>query len=136
MRADPTGRISTFEEFWPYYLGEHRNPLCRGIHYLGTALVIGTVAAAAVTLNPVLLVATPFVGYGPAWFSHFFVERNRPATFKYPVWSLLADFKMFGLALRGKMGDEMRRYYGSRNPRKDAPRVDIDLSVVEARASA
>ena len=102
-------RIPTFEQFWPYYLGEHRNPTCRALHYFGTSMAIGTVAAAALTLNPMWLVATPFVGYGPAWIAHFFIEKNRPATFKYPLWSLRADFKMLGLAVRGRIDDEMRR---------------------------
>ncbi len=118
-------RIQTFEEFWPYYLGEHRNPVCRGLHYAGTTMALGTVAAATLTLNPGWLLLTPVVGYGPAWIGHFVIEKNRPATFTYPTWSLRADFKMLGLALRGKMGDEMRKYYGSTRPTKDAPRVDL-----------
>lgn len=100
-------RIQTFEEFWPYYLGEHRNPLCRALHYIGTGMVLGTALTAAVTMNPMLLLALPVVGYGPAWFAHFVVEKNRPATFKYPLWSLRADFKMFFLFVRGKMGSEL-----------------------------
>lgn len=118
-------RISTFEEFWPYYLGEHRSPLCRGLHYVGTGMAIGSVAAAALTLNPAWLLVAPIAGYGPAWFAHYVVEKNRPATFTYPAWSLRADFKMFGLAVRGKMGAEMKRYYGSTSPAKASPRVDI-----------
>ena len=114
-------RIQSFEEFWPYYLGEHKSPVCRGLHYVGTSMAIGTVAAAAITLNPAWLLATPIVGYGPPWIGHFFVEKNRPATFKYPAWSLRADFKMLGLAIQGKMADEVTRLYGSPNPPAEAP---------------
>jgi len=114
-------RIQSFEEFWPYYVGEHRSPICRGLHYAGTSMALGTVAAAVVTWNPLWLLATPVVGYAPAWIGHFFIEHNRPATFKYPTWSLRADFKMLGLAVRGKMADEVTRLYGSPNPAPEAP---------------
>jgi hypothetical protein len=100
---------TTFEEFWPYYVSEHRDPANRALHYVGTTLVIGTVATAAITMNPAWLLAAPVVGYGPAWIGHFFIEKNRPASFKYPLWSLAADFKMYGLALRGKMAEEVER---------------------------
>jgi hypothetical protein len=104
-------RYSSFEEFWPYYVGEHRDPRCRALHYVGTTLAIGTVATAVVTVNPAWLLLTPVVGYAPAWIGHFVIEKNRPATFKYPVWSLRGDLKMLSLALAGKMGDELERLY-------------------------
>ncbi|WP_394826038.1 Mpo1-like protein [Pendulispora albinea] len=107
--ATDAARFQSFEDFWPYYVGEHRDPLCRALHYAGTSMAIGTIAAAALTLNPLWLVATPIVGYGPAWVAHFFIEKNRPATFTYPLWSLRGDVKMLGLALRGKMADEAAR---------------------------
>ena len=118
-------RFETFEEFWPFYLGEHRSPASRALHYAGTTMALGTIAAAALTMNPTWLLLTPVVGYGPAWVGHYIVEGNRPATFKYPLWSLRGDFKMLGLAVRGKIGDELTRYYGSTTPAKDAPRVDL-----------
>jgi hypothetical protein len=99
----------TFEEFWPFYVGEHKNPINRALHYAGTTMVIGTVATAVITLNPLWLLATPVVGYGPAWVGHFVFEKNMPATFKHPLWSLAADFKMYGMALRGKMAEELAR---------------------------
>ena len=102
-------RIQSFDEFWPFYLGEHRDPRCRALHYVGTTLAIGTVAAAAVTVNPAWLLLTPVVGYAPAWFAHFVIEGNRPATFKYPLWSLRGDLKMLSLALAGKIGEELGR---------------------------
>lgn len=102
-------RIQTFEEFWPYYLNEHRNPLNRALHFVGTAGAIAAVTTAAVTLNPLFIPAALVMGYGPAWIGHFIVERNRPATFTYPTWSLIADFKMFGLTLTGRLGPHLER---------------------------
>lgn len=102
-------RFESFEEFWPFYVREHRHPVNRALHYAGTTMVIGTVATAAITLNPAWLLAAPVVGYGPAWIGHFFIEKNKPATFKHPLWSLMADFKMYGYALRGKMAEEVDR---------------------------
>ena len=104
-------RIQSFEEFWPFYVHEHRNPTNRALHYVGTTLVIGTVVTAAVTLNPTWLLAAPVAGYGFAWVGHFFVEKNKPASFSYPLWSLRGDFKMYGLALRGKMRAEVERLW-------------------------
>jgi hypothetical protein len=104
-------RIQSFEEFWPFYVGEHKDPRSRALHYVGTTLAIGTVAAAALTVNPTWLLLTPIVGYTPAWIGHFIIEKNRPATFKYPVWSLRGDLRMLSYALAGKMADEVERLY-------------------------
>lgn len=103
-------RFQTFDEFWPYYLGEHADPLCRALHYTGTGMVIGATAVGLLTANPFILAAVPVLGYGPAWIGHFFIEKNRPATFTYPLWSLLADFKMFYLAVTGRIGDELAKF--------------------------
>ncbi|MCA9772751.1 MAG: DUF962 domain-containing protein [Myxococcales bacterium] len=114
-------RIETFEEFWPYYVGEHRKPLTRGLHYLGTSAALISAVLGAFTLNGWLVLIAPVLGYGPAWIGHFFVERNKPATFTYPGWSFLSDMKMVRLALRGKMAAEVTRLYGSPAPAPDAP---------------
>lgn len=100
-------RIESFEEFWPYYLNEHRSPACRALHYVGTIAALATVAA-AVAVSPKLLLLIPVVGYGPSWIGHFFIEHNRPASIRYPRWSLRADIKMFGLALTGRLGRHLR----------------------------
>jgi hypothetical protein len=97
----------SFREFWPFYLREHSKPRTRAFHYVGTSLVVLIAAAAVVTANWWLLVAMPIAGYGFAWASHAAVERNRPATFTYPLWSLAADFKMWWMWLTGRIGPEL-----------------------------
>lgn len=101
-------QLRTYEEFWPYYVSEHRKAATRALHFLGTTLVLAAVAA-AILRSPWWLLVAPVAGYGPAWIAHFFVEKNRPATFTYPVWSLRGDFRMYGLILRGRMGPEVDR---------------------------
>ena len=113
MNAPP---IETFEDFWPHYVHAHRNPVNRALHYAGTTAVIGTVALATLTINPGWLLLAPVAGYGPAWLGHFVFEKNKPATFEHPLWSLRGDFKMYALALRGKMQEELDRVCGGDLP--------------------
>ncbi len=101
--------IRTYDEFWLFYLREHANPACRGLHYLGSAGALVLLGAAIVLASPFLLGAAVIAGYGCAWIGHFLIERNRPATFRYPLWSLLSDFRMFFLWLGGKLDQELRR---------------------------
>lgn len=116
-----TQRFESFEQFWPYYLGEHRSPVSRSLHYAGTivssVVVLFGVIKGIFWLVPLAIAA----GYGLAWVGHFMVEGNKPATFSHPLWSLAADYKMLWLAFQGKMDAEMVRYYGSANPPPDAP---------------
>jgi hypothetical protein len=100
----------TYGEFWPEYLREHARPATRAIHYFGTILSAAVLVWALVTQNWWWLLAVPFLGYGPAWFAHFFVERNRPATFTHPVWSLISDYRMCFLFLTGRLGDELMKH--------------------------
>ncbi len=100
--------LATYEEFWPFYVSQHLRASTRALHFLGTTLVLACLGAAALVWPGWLLVA-PFVGYGPAWISHFFFEKNRPATFRYPLWSLRGDFRMYRLMLLGRMGPELER---------------------------
>lgn len=102
-------RIRTFEEFWTYYVREHSRKSTRTIHFVGTTAVMGLVAYAAVRRKAWPLLVAPIVGYGPAWFSHFFIEGNKPATFEYPLWSLKADFIMWSKIARGTMDGEVAR---------------------------
>ena len=95
-------RYQSFSQFYPYYIHEHSNRTCRRIHVVGSALVIGVAVVALVTLNPLWLLAMPVIGYGFAWVGHFFFEKNRPATFKYPLWSLMGDFRLFFETVSGR----------------------------------
>jgi hypothetical protein len=103
------GPLKSFAAFWPYYVGQHQSPVCRGLHYLGSTLALLNVAGLVATGQPAFVLAALVSGYGPAWVGHFFVEHNRPATFTYPRWSLMGDFKMYGLFLTGRMGAEVER---------------------------
>jgi hypothetical protein len=96
-------RYQTFTEFYPFYLNEHRNPTCRRLHFFGSTIVIALVVAAMVTQEWNLLWLLPVVGYGFAWVGHFFFEHNRPATFKYPLFSLMGDWVMFRDMLTGRI---------------------------------
>ncbi len=93
----------SFGEFYPYYLSEHRDSTCRRLHFVGTGLVIGLLVWATVSAQPALLWLLPIVGYGFAWVGHFFFEKNRPATFKHPFYSLVGDFVMFRDILTGRI---------------------------------
>ncbi len=96
-------RYQTFRDFYPYYLAEHSDRTCRRLHFVGTLLVIVTAVVAVVTGRLALLWLLPVVGYGFAWVGHFFFEHNKPATFQYPLYSLLGDFRMFGEMLTGRI---------------------------------
>ncbi len=118
--------IRTYREFWPFYLEAHSKPLTRHIHFIGTVLVLVALAAVVWTRNWWLLPLLPAAGYGLAWTAHFAVERNRPATFTHPFWSLISDFRMFFVWLYGGLGGELRKYNiavrlhspSPRNPRR------------------
>jgi hypothetical protein len=105
-------KYRSFEEFWPFYLREHSKPRTRMLHYIGTSNVVGIAIVALVTGLWLWLLAIPVAGYGFAWLAHFRVERNRPATFTYPLWSLAADFKMWWLWLTGKLQPELDKALG------------------------
>jgi hypothetical protein len=92
---DDEREIRSFEEFWDFYVGEHRHPVNRAFHFVGSTAVLGCLAAGVLTRRPIFFLAAPVVGYGPAWIGHFFIEGNRPASFKYPLWSLRADYVMW-----------------------------------------
>ena|SRR2546422_4031046 len=92
----------SFAEFYPFYLSEHSNPVCRRLHFTGSLLVVFAVLYAIFTGRGLVLLAVPIIGYGFAWVGHFFFEKNRPATFTYPLYSLMGDWQMFIDILTGK----------------------------------
>lgn len=100
-------RFESFEDFWPFYVLEHSSKLNRTLHFVGTTAAVSllgyAVKARKYHLLPLVLVA----GYGPAWVGHFFVEKNRPASFKHPLWSLRGDFRMWGKIISGRMDYEV-----------------------------
>jgi len=99
-----------YNSFWPVYLAAHRRPATRAIHMTGTAASIALVLAALAFRNLWLLPAAVIVGYGFAWLSHAIVERNRPATFRHPLWSIFSDFRMLLLWLGGRLSGELARH--------------------------
>ncbi len=93
--TSPTQHFSNFAEFYPYYLNEHRHPISRRLHFIGLLGVIGCTAMALALGNWLWLPIAMICGYGFAWTGHFFFEKNRPATFRHPLYSLLGDWVMF-----------------------------------------
>jgi hypothetical protein len=100
-------RSPDYASFWPRYLREHARPGTRRLHYLGTAIGLVALGFALVTGTWAALLLMPLAGYGFAWASHAFIERNRPATFTHPLWSLVSDYRMFGLWISGRLGAEL-----------------------------
>ncbi|HEU5197395.1 MAG TPA: DUF962 domain-containing protein [Methylomirabilota bacterium] len=96
-------RYGTFRDFYPFYLTEHSKSGTRRLHFIGTLLVLLTLLYGLATGSWMLLLLMPVFGYTFAWVGHFFVERNRPATFQYPLYSLAGDFRMFADMLRGRV---------------------------------
>ena len=102
-------QYKSLKEFYPFYLSEHSDGTCRTLHFIGTGLVILSFLMFWYTVitgktNWTYLWVIPFLGYGFAWVGHFFYEKNKPATFKYPWWSLKSDFVMYFDILSGKIG--------------------------------
>lgn len=93
----------SFSEFYPYYLSEHSNRTCRRLHFVGTLGLLAVALVAVLSGRPGLLWLMPVVGYGCAWIGHFFFERNKPATFRHPFYSLVGDFVMFRDMLTGRI---------------------------------
>mgnify|MGYP003495509959 FL=1 len=103
MSTAPTERYQSFAEFYPYYLQEHSNDICRRLHYVGSLLVLGILGYSLLTQQWLWLLAVPLAGYGFAWVGHFVFEKNRPATFQYPLYSLMGDWVMLKDAFTGRI---------------------------------
>ena len=95
--------FTSFEQFYPFYLGEHSNITCRRLHFVGSTLVLITLAWILVTGHWAMIWLLPVLGYGFAWIGHFFFEKNKPATFSYPLYSLMGDWVMYKDILTGKI---------------------------------
>jgi hypothetical protein len=100
--------VKNFSEFWPYYLSQHQSPICRWLHFVGTFQALAVIIFSFESSRYSLIPVSVLLGYALAWIGHFLVERNRPATFKYPVWSLLADIRMFLLMVSNQLGPHLR----------------------------
>jgi len=118
LRLQPVNdsRIANFQAFFAYYLRQHDHPLCRALHYVGTTAATLLLPAALILGNWGLAVLAPVAGYGLAWIGHFAFERNRPATFKYPVWSLMADYYMLALAVTGRLAQRLHQPFPLTTP--------------------
>lgn len=101
--------IRTLAEFWPVYVSAHHHPMTRRLHFVGTTLAILCIVAVILGYSPWLLLAAPVIAYGFAWVGHFWMEKNRPATFGHPFMSLVSDFRMYGLMWLGRMTAEGER---------------------------
>jgi hypothetical protein len=125
-------RIPSFDKFWPFYVREHSKKETRLFHFVGTTLFITFLGTAIVRKKPWLIPLSIVSGYGPAWYSHFFIEKNRPATFKYPVWSLLADFRMWAKTVNGTMAAEVERVLREEAGEAEAEQVKTNGVMHEA----
>jgi hypothetical protein len=103
MVAAVARRFDTFAEFYPFYLTEHSNRTCRRLHFVGTSLALVCLVTLIVTRDPLWFLYGLLCGYGFAWVGHFAFERNRPASFKQPLYSFMGDWKMWLQILTGKI---------------------------------
>ena len=103
-------KIKSYREFWPYYLSEHRLKGTRVFHYTGTTCGLITILIAIILKSGPLFFVAIVSGYAFAWMGHIFVEHNKPATFTYPLWSLISDFRMYFLAISGKLNKEFENH--------------------------
>lgn len=107
-------QIKSFADFWPYYVRQHLHPRTRLLHAIGSVLAVALFGL-AFAVNLWILVAVPVIGYAFAWYAHFFVEHNKPATFGHPFYSLAADYRMLFLMMAGRMDGEVTKASGAAN---------------------
>lgn len=101
--------IRSFSEFWPYYVRAHSRPRTRLLHAAGSILALAFIVL-GILRSPWYFLGAPLIGYAFAWYAHFFVEHNKPATFGHPFYSLAADYVMLWKILTGRMNDEVRKF--------------------------
>lgn len=105
----PERPYNSFAEFWPHYVAEHSRAPTRLLHLAGTAAALACAVFFIVTGRWYLIPLALIPGYGAAWIGHFFIEKNKPATFQYPLWSFMGDYKMIWMMLTGRMSAEVER---------------------------
>lgn len=103
MNKPEEKEFKSFSAFYPFYLSQHQNKTCRRLHFIGSGLIIFMLTYMVITTAWQLLWSLPLIGYGFAWVGHFFFEKNKPATFTYPIYSLIGDWVMFKDILLGKL---------------------------------
>jgi len=101
--SEEVKEFQSFKEFYPFYLSEHSNVICRRLHYMASTTVLLFSLYCLATQQYMLLLWLPLMGYGPAWIGHFVFEKNRPATFKYPLYSFMGDWVMLKDGLLGRI---------------------------------
>lgn len=111
----------SFEEFWPYYVLQHQNPVNRALHFAGLTLAMRLVKKGVQERRLAPFILAPLAGYGLSWVGHFFFERNKPASFSFPLWSLRGDFRMWNRMAQRKMGDELARAREAERARNAPP---------------
>lgn len=104
------GEYKTLSEFWPFYLGEHSSSLNRKFHFVGSTLALFFLGLTIITLEIIYIPAAIFSGYFFAWMGHFLIEKNRPATFKYPLKSLASDWIMYYYTITGQINSQLKHY--------------------------
>jgi hypothetical protein len=104
-----TTNPQTYSEFWGFYVAEHSQPMTRLLHFVGTSLGIALLVFFIARGRWYFFPAFFVVGYAFAWFAHFVVEKNKPASFRFPLWSFISDFKMMWYMVTGRMGREVAR---------------------------
>jgi len=102
-------RFDSYASFWPHYLREHRRATTRAFHFAGTIAGVACGIYALASQSWWVLAAALIAGYGPAWLAHAAIERNRPATFTHPWWSLVSDFRMLALWVSGRLAAELKK---------------------------
>jgi hypothetical protein len=116
-------RFDSLDDFWPYYVAQHLKAATRKLHFAGTTCGLACLLLALLARDARWLAAGLFLSYGLAWLGHFFIEKNAPATFRYPLLSLRADFRLYRLMAAGRMESEIVRIKDRVRPYLDAPRA-------------
>ncbi len=109
-----TQDFQSFSEFWPYYLSQHSKRGTRWLHFIGNTNLFFWLIVSVINLNWKICVFAIVSSYGIAWIGHFFVEKNIPATFRYPIWAGLGDMLMYFKMIRGELDAELKRHSGSK----------------------